>query len=713
MSTHVFYLAPTGPSVGLTSVSLGLVRALDQMGLRVSFYKPIAQMTSSDQTERSTHFIRELSQLTPPDPLEFHYIETLLSEGKSAQLMAEIVEKFDQASQDAEVIVVEGLVARSSETYADTLNADIVQTLGAEVILVSSMGKGDISQLEERIEITSQLYGGFDDPKLLGCIVNKLNAPIELSALGSILPEPPRQIDTPLTTSDLREQSKLFTETFKLIGAIPWQADLVAPRTKDIADFLNAKVLFAGSLAERRVKEVVLCARELANMLEVLRPNTLIITPGDRDDIITACCLAALNGVPLAGILLTSNYDPDDRVKKLCAPAFETGLPMLLVETDSYLTASMTSRMNLEVPVDDLGRINSAMDAVAEHVDKDWLRARCATDLEPRLSPAAFLYRLVSEARAAGKRIVLPEGDEPRTLRAAADCVKRGIAQCVLIGQRDSIERVAETQGVTLEGLDIIEPTGDLLEKYLPTLVDLRRHKGMNEESAREELEDNVMLATLMLHLGEVDGLVSGAVHTTANTVRPAFQIIKTHPSAKLVSSLFFMCLPEQVLVYGDCAINPDPDAAELADIAIQSADSAKAFGISPKVAMISYSTGTSGAGADVDKVREATHLAQQRRPDLLIDGPLQYDAASVVSVARSKAPDSPVAGRATVLIFPDLNTGNTTYKAVQRSANVISIGPMLQGLRKPVNDLSRGALVEDITYTIALTAIQANQQGS
>ena len=270
---------------------------------------------------------------------------------------------------------------------------------------------------------------------------------------------------------------------------------------------------------------------------------------------------------------------------------------------------------------------------------------------------------------------------------------------------------MAEAQGVELpDGIEITRPTTRVRERYVAPMVELRRHKGLNEPMARQLLEDNVVLGTMMLALGGVDGLVSGAIHTTANTVRPALQLIKTHPGARLVSSVFFMCLPEQVLIYGDCAINPDPNAEELADIAIQSAESALAFGIEPRVAMISYSTGSSGEGSEVDKVREATRLARELRPDLLIDGPLQYDAASVASVARSKAPDSLVAGRATVLIFPDLNTGNTTYKAVQRSAGVVSIGPMLQGLKRPVNDLSRGALVDDIVYTIALTAIQAEQ---
>ncbi|MBF2992236.1 phosphate acetyltransferase, partial [Pseudomonas aeruginosa] len=300
---------------------------------------------------------------------------------------------------------------------------------------------------------------------------------------------------------------------------------------------------------------------------------------------------------------------------------------------------------------------------------------------------------------------------EPRTVQAAAICQARGIARCVLLAKPEEVQAVAQAQGIVLpEGLEIIDP--DLVrQRYVEPMVELRKGKGLNAPMAEQQLEDSVVLATMMLALDEVDGLVSGAIHTTASTIRPALQLIKTAPGYNLVSSVFFMLLPDQVLVYGDCAVNPDPSASDLAEIAVQSAASAQAFGIPARVAMISYSTGDSGSGVDVDKVREATRLAREQRPDLLIDGPLQYDAAAIASVGRQKAPNSPVAGQATVFIFPDLNTGNTTYKAVQRSADCVSVGPMLQGLRKPVNDLSRGALVEDIVYTIALTAIQADAQ--
>jgi len=327
-----------------------------------------------------------------------------------------------------------------------------------------------------------------------------------------------------------------------------------------------------------------------------------------------------------------------------------------------------------------------------------------------RLSPPAFRHRLVEAARAANKRIVLPEGAEPRTIAAAAIVAQRGIARPVLLGNPDAIREAARKLGVILPARVEILDAAAIAPRYVDALVERRKAKGMTPELARSELADEIMIGTMMMALDEADGLVSGAVHTTAHTIRPALQIIKTVPGCNLVSSVFFMCLPDQVLVFGDCAVNPNPTAEQLADIAIQSADSASAFGIPPRVAMLSYSTGTSGAGQDVEKVKKATELARQLRPDLAIDGPLQYDAAVMPDVARAKAPKSAVAGQATVFIFPDLNTGNVTYKAVQRSAGVVSMGPLLQGLAKPVNDLSRGCLVEDIVFTITLTAIQAEQ---
>jgi phosphate acetyltransferase len=419
--------------------------------------------------------------------------------------------------------------------------------------------------------------------------------------------------------------------------------------------------------------------------------------------------MAAINGVPLAGLLLTSDSKPDPRILELCRGALQAGLPILSVSTGSYDTANQLNSLNREIPVDDRERAEFITDFVASQLDAAWLHQRCGTPRELRLSPAVFRYQLIQRAQQANKRIVLPEGAEPLLVQAAALCQARGIARCVLLAKPEDVLAVARAQGISLPpDLEVLDP--ELIRgRYVEPMVELRKSKNLNAPMAEQQLEDPVVIATMMLALGEVDGLVSGLVHSTANTIRPALQLIKTAPGSSLVSSVFFMLFPDQVLVYGDCVMNPHPSAAELAEIARQSAESAESFGIAPRVAMLSYSSDSAASDEEVEKVREATRLAQQAEHGLVIDGPLQYDAAANPEIARQLAPSSPVAGRATVFVFPDLNTGNTTHKAVQRSADCVSLGPMLQGLRKPVNDLPRGAQVDDIVHTIALTAIQAS----
>jgi phosphate acetyltransferase len=609
------------------------------------------------------------------------------------------------------VVLVEGLVPTRKHQFANALNYEIAKTLNAEIVFVMALGNDSPAQLKERIELTQSSFGGSKNKNITGVIINKLNAPVDEQ--GRTRPDLSEIFDDSNKASVANiDPKQLFANSpLPVLGCVPWSFELIATRAIDMCRHLNAEIVNEGEIQTRRVKSVTFCARSIPHMLEHFRPGSLLVTSADRPDVLVAACLAAMNGIEIGAILLTGGYDIDARINQLCERAFQTGLPVFMVKTNTWQTSLSLQSFNLEVPSDDTQRIERVSEYVASHIDADWIESlTAASERSRRLSPPAFRYQLTELARKAGKRIVLPEGDEPRTVKAASICAERGIATCVLLGNPEEIKRVAAAQGVVLNsGIEIIDP--EVARKnYIARLVELRKNKGMTEVVAEEQLEDNVVLGTMMLEGGEVDGLVSGAVHTTANTIRPPLQLIKTAPNSSLVSSVFFMLLPEQVLVYGDCAINPDPDAEQLAEIAIQSADSAQAFGIDPRVAMISYSTGNSGAGSDVEKVREATRIAQAKRPDLVIDGPLQYDAAIMADVAKSKAPDSPVAGRATVFIFPDLNTGNTTYKAVQRSADLISIGPMLQGMRKPVNDLSRGALVDDIVYTIALTAIQAQQ---
>ncbi len=709
--TKTLYVAPTSMDTGLTSVCLGLLRALEREGVSVGFYKPFSQAVHSGESrhnhgaDSSVNFIRACSHLTPPDPIPLKEAQRQLNHGKADLLMENVIGEFQKVARDADVVIVEGLVPDLTEAYIAQLNVEVARNLGAEVILVSRPTGRSAPELDEEIEFAARRFSIPYNVDVIAVILNKVGEPKKkgLSLQDEQKPVRPE--------SDYLTACQVFREQrFHLLAQVLWDPDLLAPRVSDIVRELDIQIVHEGQMLVRRARRISVCAQTLRNMTHTLRAGTLIVTPGDREEIILATALAALNGVPMAGLVLTGGLAPDSRIAELCRRALHTGLPVLATSTNTYETADNLASLSSAIPVDDPDRIEKAMEMVATRIDTDWLQEHLKVPRQNRLSPPAFRYQLSERARAANRRIVLPEGCEPRTVQAAITCHQRGLARCVLLGDPTEIHNLVETQGLELpDDLEIIDPA-KVRTNYVGPMVELRKHKGLTPHAAAAMLEDNVVLGTMMVALDEADGLVSGAIHTTANTVRPALQLIKTHEQAKVVSSVFFMLLPQQVVVYGDCAINPDPNAEELADIAIQSADSAAAFGIDPIVAMISYSTGESGKGQDVDKVREATRIARQRRPDLLIDGPLQYDAAAIESVARSKAPDSKVAGRATVFVFPDLNTGNTTYKAVQRSANVVSIGPMLQGLRKPVNDLSRGARVDDIVFTIALTAVQAQQ---
>lgn len=679
---HSLMLISTGLGVGLTSTSLGLVRTLQRAGLKVGFFKPVAQ---SPQDTSSDSLMSRCHGLESPAPLSLSHVEKRLGDDQLDELLEELVSLHQQAAAEVDVVLIEGMVPSKQVGYANRFNSKLARSLDAQVILVSTPEQQTPEQLCERIEIQTRLLEGV---KVAGVILNKVREPYWLNA-----------------------QTLSATSAVPLLGTIPWQDELNAARTSDLVQPLALQILHRGELQQRRVQRVVLGACSSEYLVNDLQAGTFLVLPGDRSDLLLNACLASMNGVPLAGVLLCDNRQPPNQVLQLCQTALQAGLPLLSSERSSADLLLELAQLSREIPADDLTRAEQISDFVADRLSPQWFRDHCGTPHHPRLSPAAFRYQLIKRAQAANKRIVLPEGCEPRTVQAAAICQTRGIARCVLLAKPEQVHAVAQAHSITLPAdLEIFDPES-IKEQYVEAMVERRKSKGLNAPMARAQLEDSVVLGTMMLALDEVDGLVSGAIHTTANTIRPALQLIKTAENYNLVSSVFFMLLPDQVLVYGDCAVNPDPTAAELAEIALQSAHSAQAFGITPKVAMISYSTGDSGDGADVQKVREATRLAQSQNPQLSIDGPLQYDAAAVASVGQQKAPNSPVAGQATVYIFPDLNTGNTTYKAVQRSAHCVSVGPMLQGLRKPVNDLSRGALVDDIVFTIALTAIQADSQ--
>lgn len=711
--SRTIMLVPIGTGVGLTSVSLGVVRAMERKGVNVNFFKPICQpRQGGNEPDLTSSIINANGTVKTIEPFALSFAENLIGSGQTDVLLEQIVARFSEETKDADTVLIEGLVPTRKQSFANNVNFDIAKTLGAEIVFVITPGTDSPEELKERLEVACSNFGGLKNKSIAGVIVNKLNAPVD--EMGRTRPDLSEIFDDSSKAKSANvEVLQLFANSpLRVLGCVPWSFDLIATRAIDMAKHLNAEIINEGEINTRRIKNVTFCARSIPHMVEHFRPGSLLVTSADRSDVLVAASLAAMNGVEIGALLLTGGYAIEPQVRELCARAFETGLPVFGVKTNTWQSSLSLQSFSLEVPVDDKERIEKVQDFVASHIDGQWIESMtAASSRSRRLSPPAFRYQLTELARKAGKRVVLPEGDEPRTIKAAALCAERGIAECILLGNPEEIQRVAASQGVTLgKGIEIVNPA-DVIETYVPRLVELRKNKGMTEVVAREQLQDTVVLGTMMLEASAVDGLVSGAVHTTANTIRPPLQLIKTAPGASLVSSVFFMLLPDQVLVYGDCAINPDPTAEQLAEIAIQSAESAIAFGIDPRVAMISYSTGTSGAGSDVEKVREATRIAQEKRPDLMIDGPLQYDAAIMADVAKSKAPNSKVAGQATVFVFPDLNTGNTTYKAVQRSADLVSIGPMLQGMRKPVNDLSRGALVDDIVYTIALTAIQATQQ--
>ena len=705
-------LVPISRGIGVTSAALGLIRALDYNGIKAGFMKPFLQEDTLDRQnslDSTSTLITHAFGLKPPPSINRQHVERMIGDGNIDDLMEEVVVNYHQLDDGYDVVICEGLVPTTEASYASQINRALAHALDAKVIFVTTVDMQHPEQLADKLDVHARDFGSVASDRTLGCILMRVHDVPNTFETQPVAPgEAMLHLDDTFIRAVQKQSPYFYTEQFRLLGVVPFSNSLSVPRTWDVAMELSATWINVGDAKSRRVINISLTARSVARVDSVFKRGTLIVVPGDRDDLLLAAALACINGIPLAGLVLTGGIAPNSTVTELWQSALKTGVPIMQVETDSFETVQNLLNISAEIPSDDVARAQEVTRYVAAHLDLSWLKEYFSHSYTPRLSPSAFRHQLVKKAQHAKKRIVLPEGDEPRTVEAACICQSRGIANCVLLAKRADVEQVIKNRDLVMpEGLEIIDPESVDMPKYIQAVVERRRGK-TSEPVAAEQLLDTVFLGTIMLQLDEVDGLVSGAIHTTANTVRPAFQLIKTAPQYSLVSSVFFMLLPEQVVVYGDCAINPDPSAEELAEIAIQSAQSATAFGIEPKVAMISYSTGSSGTGADVDKVTEATRIVRERAPNLVIDGPLQYDAASVMSVGKQKAPNSPVAGQANVFIFPDLNTGNTTYKAVQRSANVVSVGPMLQGLNKPVNDLSRGALVDDIIYTIALTAIQA-----
>jgi phosphate acetyltransferase len=704
-------VVPSAAGVGVARTSIAVLRALDRRGIRTGYVKPVAQLRPDGGPDRSRALVTAVTGLHPPEPLSSETLEHQLGEGGLDAVLEEIVAVWRPVQDNADVVVVEGVSPWPTKVYSSELNEALGAALDADVLLVG--------RWPANAERTDEWAGSATDNMADGLVadVERVADLLAVTATGYRDDEHARSIDCvvhgvpatdPQATTRLREA--LIARGLRPIGAALHRPELMRLRVLDLVHELKPRIINEGDLS-RRIKSVAVFAQAVPGGLHVLSDGALVVVPGDRHDVIMAACLASVNGTRLAALVLSAGAEPDPRVWALANGTSATDLPILLMQDNSYETATRVNHLDPGLPVDDPERLVAVTDAIADALDPSWLDSLSGSSRPRRLSPAAFRYQLCELAGAANASIVLPEGTEPRTLQAAVECAERGIARSVLLGRPGDVINTARSLGIKLpDGIDVIDPEA-IAERYVAPLVELRRRRGWSEQIARDRLTDSIWVGTMMVQQGEVDGLVAGAVHTTAATVRPALQILGTKPGTRLVSSVFFMCLPDEVVVYGDCAINPQPSAEDLAEIAIQSALSTRSFGIEPRVAMISFSTGTSGTGSDVEKVAEATRIVRERAPELAVDGPLQYDAAAVDSVAKTKRPGSPVAGHANVFIFPDLDAGNTTYKAVQRSAHVVSVGPMLQGLAKPVNDLSRGALVEDIVYTVALTAIQSRSE--
>ncbi|TGB13976.1 phosphate acetyltransferase [Streptomyces sp. MZ04] len=685
--TRSVYVTGIDRGDGRQVIELGVMELLTRQVDRVGVFRPLVH----DGPDRLFDLLRARYRLGQDAAsgygMDYHEASAIQAEQGTDELVSQLVDRFHRVARDYEVVLVLGT------DFADTqlpdelsLNARLANEFGAAVIPVV----GGKNQTAESVRAeTRNAYRAYES---LGCDVLAM-------VTNRVAPADRAEIHE-------RLDARLPVPCYVL----PDEAALAAPTVAQITHALDGRVVLGDDAGlARDALDFVFGGAMLPNFLNALTPGCLVVTPGDRADLVVGSLAAHSAGTPpIAGVLLTLNEQPGEEILKL-ADRLAPGTPVIAVSGGSFPTAAelfaLEGKLNAATP----RKAETALGLFERYVDTGGLLKRVSAPSSDRVTPMMFEHKLLETARSDKRRVVLPEGTEERVLRAADVLLRRGVCDLTLLGPVEQIRKKAADLGVDLTDAQLIDPqTSELRDAFATKYAELRAHKGVTVELAYDVVADVNYFGTLMVQEGFADGMVSGSVHSTAATIRPAFEIIKTKPDASIVSSVFFMCLADKVLVYGDCAVNPDPNAEQLADIAVQAAATAEQFGVEPRIAMLSYSTGTSGSGADVDKVREATELVRESRSDLKIEGPIQYDAAVEPSVAATKLPESEVAGQASVLIFPDLNTGNNTYKAVQRSAGAIAVGPVLQGLRKPVNDLSRGALVQDIVNTVAITAIQA-----
>jgi phosphate acetyltransferase len=689
------YIATIEENCGKTIITLGLLRMLLGKTAKVGYFRPVIE--DYEEGKKDTHIEMVISYFDLDIQYEDAYAITKSklikkkNNGKLGEVVDLIIEKYKQLEDRFDFVLVEGTSFTGEGTVIELdMNVLIAKNLGIPTIIV---GSGEGKTLEELIDNLNLAYNSFKvkEVEVLAVIANK----VQLQNLELV------------TTGLQKSMPKSI-----LINSIPLISTLNSPTMQEIVEVLDAKILFGQGYLNNQVNSYSIGAMQLCNYLLHLKENNLIITPGDRADIILGALQAneSANYPSVSGIVLTGNIIPEDSILKLIE-GLSSVVPIITVESGTYHIANQIGNIKSKIHANNIQKIETSINTFDKYVDLDLLTDKFNAFEAEGMTPKMFQYNMVKRAKAHRKHIVLPEGNDERIIIAAARLQAMDVVDISIIGNKKQIESKVAELGLDFDfsKVPIINPIeSENYDDYVNTYYELRKAKNVTLAMARDLMEDVSYFGTMMVYKGHADGMVSGAAHTTQHTILPALQFIKTKPNSSVVSSVFFMCLEDRVSVFGDCAINPNPTAEQLAEIAISSADSSIAFGIEPKIAMLSYSSGSSGKGDEVDKVRAATEIVKQKRPDLKIEGPIQYDAAVDLEVGQSKMPNSEVAGHASVLIFPDLNTGNNTYKAVQRETGALAIGPMLQGLNKPVNDLSRGCTVDDIINTVVITAIQA-----
>ena len=700
MANSVYVTTPEA-HCGKSLLCLGILEMVLRKTQRVGVFRPIISGEVGGNGHRDKNIDLLLTHFHLDWPYEatyaFHKREArdLLANGRYDELLDTIIEKYKAVERECDFVLCEGTDFTDEAAAFDVnINVDIAKNLGCPVLI---LGRGDLNRsLEDVLSPMRLTYDSFREKEcqVLGLVVNRAQPAMAHELLLAL--------------------RNAITDKGLLLSIIPQNDVLQSPTVREIAESLDAEVLYGQDQLDKQAYRYSVAAMQLQNYLPHLTENCLVITPGDRGDILLGVLQAhqSDNYPAIAGVLLTTRLNPDEPIRQLLE-GLSNLVPILSVSENTYGTASRLAQVNSYVTADNASKIQLSKQLFDKYVDTVVLEEKISTVRQRGITPRMFQYNLVQRAKESKKHIVLPEGTDERILRAAEILLDQQVVDLTVLGKEHDVRSLIQRLGLRLDTdrLAIVDPPQAAdFDAYVEKFVELRKHKGANHDMARDAMTDVSYFGTMMVLQGAADGMVSGAAHTTQHTIRPALQLIKTKPEVSLVSSVFFMALEDRVLVYGDCAINPSPNAEELAEIAITSADTSQTFGIEPKVAMLSYSSGASGQGEGVEKVRKATQIVKERRPELKTEGPIQYDAAVDAEVGIKKVPGSEVAGYASVLVFPDLNTGNNTYKAVQRETGAVAIGPILQGLKKPVNDLSRGCTVTDIVNTVIITAIQAQQ---